>query len=64
MELDKICQNQAAEAANNPFGQNIAIFNLPGALHGAPVNRNRGPGGSLPGAFNSGAVYSAPAYWN
>ena len=64
MARDKICQHQAAEAANNPFqGQDI-VFDLPGALHGAPVNRNRGPGGSWPGAANAGAAYAAPANWN
>ena len=64
MARDKIRQNQAAEAVNNPVGQGIPFFNLQGDLRGAPVNRNRVPGGSLPGAFNAGAANAGPAYWN
>jgi hypothetical protein len=65
MARDKIRQRQAAEAANNPLqGQDIAFVDLLGALRGAPINRNRGPGGSWPGAANAGAAYAAPANWN
>ena len=64
MARDKICQHQEPEAAGNPFrGRNVA-FELPGALHGAPINRIRGPGESWPGAANAGAAYAAPANWN
>ena len=57
-------QRQAAEAASNPFqGQDVA-FDLPGDLRGAPINRNRGPGGSWPGAATAGAAFAAPTNWN
>jgi hypothetical protein len=67
MARDEIRQQQEArfiELAVNPFRGRDVAFELPGALRGAPVNRNRGPGGSLPGAFNAGAANAAPAYWN
>ena len=48
-------------AACNPFQGQGVIFDLPGDLQGgAPINRNRGPGGSWPGAAAGPAAFAAP----
>jgi hypothetical protein len=55
--------SQADEGvAHNPLEGRGVVFDLPGDLRGggAPINRNRGPGGSWPGAAAGPAVFAAP----
>ena len=49
-------------AARDPLEGQGVVFDLPGDLRGggAPINRNRGPGGSWPGAAAGPAVFAAP----
>ena len=49
-------------AARDPLEGRGVVFDRPGDLQGggAPINRNRGPGGSWPGAAAGPAVFAAP----
>ena len=49
-------------AARDPLQGRGVVFDLPGDLRGggAPIMRNRGPGGSWPGAAAGAAAFPPP----